>query len=175
MLVEQIKEQLDNKRSDDFESLYIFRGDIVGIIKKERLIDLCRFLKDNPNLKFNFLSMITAADYLGKNKKRFEVVYSLYSIEQHHRIMLKIACDKNEEIPSLTAIWDTANFQEREVYDMFGIRFSNHPNLTRILMDDDWVGHPQRKDFPLTYEAPEFSHNRGNVELDDKSPDREIF
>ena len=175
MLVDQIKEQLDNKRADDFESLYILRGDIVGIVKKEQLIDLCQYLKDNPNLQFDFLSMITAADYLGKNEKRFEVVYSLYSIKQHHRIMLKIACDENEEIPSLTALWDTANFQEREVYDMFGIRFSNHPNLTRVLMDDDWIGHPQRKDFPLTYEAPEFSHNRDNIELDDKSPDREIF
>lgn len=173
MLVDQIKKQLEEKRLDDFEKLYVFRGSLVGYVKKDSLIDLCRYLRDDDNLKFNFLSMITAADYLDKKQKRFEVVYSLFSIIYHHRIMLKICVD--EEIPSLTALWDTANWHEREVFDMFGIKFTGHPELTRILLDDDWVGYPQRKDFALTYETPEFSHNRDNIELFDKSPDREVF
>lgn len=175
MLVEQIKEQLEKDRPDDFIFLDIIHNDLVGMVKKERLIELCKFLRSNANLQFVFLSMITAADYLDRREIRFEVVYSLYSITQHHRIMLKVAVDEDEDIPSLTVLWDTANWQEREVYDMFGIKFSGHPDLTRILMDDDWIGYPQRKDFPLTYEKPEFSYNRDNIELDDKTPDREVF
>ncbi len=173
MFADQIIAQLEKDRADDFESLGVIRGDIVGIVKKDRLIELCEYLREDTNLQFNFLSMITAVDYLGKKAKRFEVVYSLFSIVQHHRITLKLEID--EEVPSLTGLWDTANWQEREVYDMFGIRFSGHPNLTRILMDDDWVGHPQRKDFPLTYETPEFSHNRDNIKLDNRTPGSEVL
>jgi NADH-quinone oxidoreductase subunit C len=175
MLVEKIRERLEKNRADDFESLLIRAGDLVGIVKKDRLVELCRYLKRDSDLQFNFLSMITAVDYLGKKAKRFEVVYSLFSIPQHHRIMLKVAADEDEEVPSLTGLWDTADWQEREVYDMFGIKFSNHPDMTRILMDDDWVGYPQRKDFPLTYEMPEFSHNRDNIKLNDKTPGGEVF
>jgi NADH-quinone oxidoreductase subunit C len=175
MLVEKIRERLEKNRADDFESLLIRAGDLVGIVKKDRLVELCRYLKRDSDLQFNFLSMITAVDYLAKKAKRFEVVYSLFSIPQHHRIMLKVAADEDEEVPSLTGLWDTADWQEREVYDMFGIKFSNHPDMTRILMDDDWVGYPQRKDFPLTYEMPEFSHNRDNIKLNDKTPGGEVF
>jgi NADH-quinone oxidoreductase subunit C len=175
MLIPQLKELLDKERPDHFESLEIVRGDLCGYIKKDHLIELCGYLRDNESLKFNFLSMITAADYLGKKDKRFELVYSLYSILHHHRILLRAALNENEEAPSLTGLWDTANWQEREVFDMFGIRFAGHPDLCRILMDDDWVGYPQRKDFPLTYEMPEFSHNRGKTELLSSSPNTEVF
>jgi NADH-quinone oxidoreductase subunit C len=174
MLVDQIKEQLEKHRASDFESLSITRGDLVGHVKKDSLIELCRYLKKDPDLQFNFLSMITAADYLDTRDKRFEVVYSLFSIPQHHRIMLKIKVDDKEPAPSLTELWDTANWQEREVYDMFGIEFTGHPKLTRVLMDDDWEVYPQRKDFPLTYEVPHFSHNRDNIVLDDKTPGQEL-
>lgn len=165
MLPQQIKAQLEKDRTADFESIEVVRGDVAAYIKKENLIDLCRYLRDTPDLEFNFLSMITAVDFLSKRTKRFDVVYSLYSIPNHHRILLRVKLDENEEIPSLTCLWDTANWQEREVYDMFGIKFSGHPDLRRILMDEDWVGYPQRKDFPLTYEQPEFSHNRGRIQL----------
>lgn len=170
MLVDQIKEHLEKNRTDDFESLEIVRGDLVGRVTADKVIDLCKYLKNDRDLEFNFLSMITAVDYMRAAEKRFEVVYSLFSIIHHHRIMLKIAINAEEEVPSLTPLWDTANFQEREVFDMFGIVFSGHPDLKRILMDDDWVGYPQRKDFPLTYETPEFSHNRDKITLDSKTP-----
>jgi NADH-quinone oxidoreductase subunit C len=174
MLPEQIKEQLEKSRTDDFESLAVVRGDLVGYVKPGRLVELCRHLRDDRDLQFNFLSMITAADFLGLRDKRFEVVYSLFSIPQHHRIMLKVKIDESENVPSLTSLWDTADWQEREVYDMFGIVFDGHPNLKRVLMDDDWVGYPQRKDFPLTYETPRFSHNRDNISLYDKTLGEEL-
>ena len=174
MLTDQIKEHLEKNRAADFEWIKISHGDLVGEITPDKLIELCRYLRSDADLQFNFLSMITAVDYLGKRERRFEVVYSLYSIPQHHRIMLKVPINEDEEIPSLTVLWDTANWQEREVYDMFGIRFAGHPDLRRILMDDDWLGYPQRKDFPLTYEVPRFSHNFNELDLKDKEPGEDI-
>ncbi len=173
MLLEQLKSQIEKDRADVIESSAIYRGDLQFYVRKDRLVELCRYLRNNQNLCFNFLSMITAADYLGRREPRFDVVYSLYSINYHHRLMLKIKLSENEDAPSLTGLWDTANWQEREVYDMFGIKFIGHPDLCRILMDDDWVGYPQRKDFPLTYEMPEFSHNRGNAQPRPKNPERD--
>jgi NADH-quinone oxidoreductase subunit C len=140
--------------------MYTFRGDLNVVLQPQDIPEICRFLKTDPDLKYNFLSCITAADYLGLREKRFEVVYMLFSIPNHFRVTLKARINENEEIPTLTSLWSTANWQEREVYDMFGLRFSGHPNLKRILMDDDWVGYPQRKDFPLTYEVPNFSYNK---------------
>jgi len=172
MLVDQIKEQLESEGK--FESLFIFRGDLYCLIDKGNLIEICKYLRDDQNLQFDFLSLITATDYLGEPGKRFEVVYSLYSIIHHHRVMLLVRVDEDEQVPSLTGLWDSANFQEREVYDMFGLRFSGHPDLKRILMDDDWVGYPQRKDFPLTYETPEFSHNLDKIRVNDKTPGSDV-
>ena len=165
-----LEEKLKKGYSDNIIEIYSFRGDLNVVIKPPDLIEICRFLKTDAELKFNFLSCITAADYLGKREKRFEVVYVLFSIPNHHRAIIKIRIDEGEEVPSLTALWDTANFQEREVYDMFGIKFSGHPDLTRILMDDDWIGHPQRKDFPLTYELPQFSRSRDEIDTRPKAP-----
>jgi len=156
--------KLKKEYSEKIEEIYFFRGILNLVIKPSDVIEICRYLKTDSDLNFNFLSCVTAVDYLGKRDKRFEVVYVLFSIRKHHRIIIKIRVDEGEEVPSLTALWDTANFQEREVYDMFGIKFSGHPDMTRILMDDDWVGYPQRKDFPLTYELPQFSHSRDDID-----------
>jgi NADH-quinone oxidoreductase subunit C len=163
---EKLKKEYSGKLLDIFE----FRNDLNVVLKPEDITEICRFLKNDADLKYNFLSCITAADYLGIRDKRFEVVYILFSIENHYRIILKVRINENEEIPSLTSLWNAANWQEREVYDMFGIKFAGHPNLKRILMDDDWVGHPQRKDFPLTYEVPQFSHNKDEIDSQPKSP-----
>ncbi|UCE64906.1 MAG: NADH-quinone oxidoreductase subunit C [Candidatus Zixiibacteriota bacterium] len=165
-----IEEKLKKEYSDKIIELYSFRGDLNVVIKPSDLIEICRFLKTDSELRFNFLSCITAVDYMGIREKRFEIVYILYSIPKRHRVIIKIRVDDGEEAPSLTPLWDTANFQEREIYDMFGIRFTGHPDMTRVLMDDDWVGHPQRKDFPLTYEVPHFTHNKDYIDSRRKSP-----
>jgi len=164
------EEKLKKEYSDRVAEFITFRGDLNIILKPQDIPEICRFLKTDPDLKFNFLSCITAADYLDLRPKRFEVVYILFSIPNNERIIVKTRVDENEDIPTLTSVWSTANWQEREVYDMFGIKFSGHPNLKRILMDDDWIGHPQRKDFPLTYEVPAFSHNKDDIETKGKAP-----
>jgi len=161
--------KLKKEYSEKIQEIYFFRGDLNVVIKPANIIEICRFLRTDVDLKFDFLTCVTAADYLGKREKRFEVVYVLFSIKKHHRVIIKTRVDDGEEVPSLTALWDTANFQEREVYDMFGIKFTGHPDMTRILMDDDWVGYPQRKDFPLTYELPQFSHSRDDIDTRSKA------
>lgn len=164
------EEKLKQEYSESLSEVYTFRGELNIILKPQDILEICRFLKTDPDLKFNFLSCITAVDYLNSRPKRFEMVYILFSIPNNQRIIIKTQVDENEDIPTLTSIWSTANWQEREVYDMFGIKFSGHPNLKRILMDDDWIGYPQRKDFPLTYEVPAFSHNKDTTETRQSAP-----
>lgn len=112
------------------------------------LSDLARFVRDDPRLQFNFLSSISAVDYL---EKGFEVVYHLVSLpEGRRKLILKVtpAGDReNPEVPSVTQVWPTADWHEREAYDLMGIRFTGHPDLRRILLREDWVGHPLRKDY----------------------------
>jgi NADH-quinone oxidoreductase subunit C len=164
------EEKLTKEYSERILEIYTFRGDLNIVLKPQDIPEICRFLKTDPDLKYNFLSCITAADYLGLREKRFEIVYILFSIPNHFRIILKTQIEENDEIPTLTSLWSAANWQEREIYDMFGIKFAGHPNLTRILMDDDWVGYPQRKDFPLTYEVPNFSYNKEEVDTRHSAP-----
>jgi NADH-quinone oxidoreductase subunit C len=124
-----------------------FRGEVTVTVKKENILEVLKCLKDD--LRFNFLTDVTAVDYLGQSP-RFMVVYHLYSIPNKDRIRIKAPVTENDcSIDSATALWNSANWVERETYDLMGIRFNNHPNLVRILMTDDWVGHPLRKDYPL--------------------------
>lgn len=136
-----------------------FRGELTIIVRKEDIVSIGQFLRDDPELCFNFLSDLCGADY-PERKPRFDVVYNLYSIGKNHRVRLKIRVDDGENVPSVTSVWSTANWHEREVFDMFGIRFEGHPDLRRILMPEDWEGHPLRKDFPLTKEEVMFNYNK---------------
>ncbi len=151
--------KIKEKFSDSILDVIEFREEFTFIIKKEALLEICKFLKNDPELQYNFLSDVCGVDY-PEREKRFEVVYNLYSIRNRWRVRLKINVGENESVPSITSIWEGANWHEREVFDMFGVKFENHPDLTRILMPDDWVGHPLRKDFPLTKEEVTFTHNQ---------------
>jgi len=126
-------------------------GETTLIAEPSQIVDLCRYLKDSE--KFIRLSAVTAVDWhpaLMKDGARFEVVYHLHSIERNRRLRLKCRLSGNDpEIESVTSVWRGANWYEREVYDMFGIRFRSHPNLVRILMPVDWEGYPLRKDYPV--------------------------
>lgn len=124
-----------------------FRGEVTVTVRKEDVVELCRFLK--TELRYNLLTDVTAVDYLGRDP-RFLVVYNLYSIPNKDRLRVKAAVTEGDcTIDTVSGVWNSANWLEREVWDLFGITFNGHPDLRRILMTDDWVGHPLRKDYPL--------------------------
>jgi len=117
-------------------------------VEKDKLYDFLKFLKTNESLDFNMIVDITAVDY-PEEDPRFEMVYHVYSIKNNVRIRVKSRVKEGDSVDSATSLWKGAEWLEREVYDMFGIRFNNHPDLRRILMTDDFKYHPLRKDFPL--------------------------
>ena len=118
-------------------------------IESDDIMDVALFIKSNQNTKFRQLIDITAVDY-PENSLRFKIVYLFLSHEFNQRIILSYLINENEVIPSLTSIFPAANWMERELFDMYGVKFKNHPDLRRILTDYEFVGHPLRKDFPLT-------------------------
>jgi len=126
-------------------------GEVTFHIDKRYIVSVIRQLRSDSDLQFNHLSDVTAIDYLNLDREpRFDVVYHLYSLVNYQRVRLKVPVGEDDcEIESITGLWSGASFMEREVYDMFGIKFLNHPDLRRILMPDDWKGHPLRKDFPI--------------------------
>lgn len=127
-----------------------FRGQVSVTLKKENIKDIMRYLRTSPELYFDFLRDLCGVDYLGKKEPRFEVVYHLYSIKHRHMIRIKAEVPENDSyIDSVVEIWRGADWHERECYDMFGITFNGHPDLRRILLPEDWEGHPLRKDYQL--------------------------
>ena len=146
----QIAKKIKEKFPDEVLDVKEFREQVAIILKKNRILEICRYLHDDPGLYFDYLVDVCGVDYLGEKEKKFEVVYHLYSIKRCHAIRLKAEVpESNPEIDSVTAIWAGANWHERECYDMFGIIFREHPDLRRILMPEDWEGHPLRKDYPV--------------------------
>jgi NADH/F420H2 dehydrogenase subunit C len=117
-------------------------------LKRESLVEVCRFLKDDPATDFDFLVDVTAVHH-PDDAEPFELVYHLCSYGRNDRLRVKTRADAAGTVPSLTCIWESANWNERETYDMFGITFAGHPDLRRILMPDDYTDFPLRKEFPL--------------------------
>ncbi len=116
-------------------------------VKKESVVEVLAFLKNEPGFEYNFLSDITATDE--EVEPRFEIVYNLFSHTTQARFRVKVRAAEGEEVPTAISVWKGADWSEREIFDMFGVRFKGHPDLRRILMDERWVGHPLRKDYPL--------------------------
>ena len=130
------------------------RGHATAIIRPESLTKVMEFLKKDSRLLFGVLIDITAVDYAGRDP-RFDVVYQLLSLPFNRRLQVKIRVPETDpEVVSMTPLWNSANWLEREVWDMFGIRFAGHPNLKRILMYEDFQGHPLRKDYPIRRRQP---------------------
>ena len=130
------------------------RGDETVVIAREDALEVFRHLKEYPDLAFDFLMDLTAVDYLGR-EPRFEVVYHLYSLRHRHRLRVKTPVAESDPwVFSLVGLWEAANWLEREVCDMFGIRFEGHPDLRRILMYEEFQGHPLRKDYPVAKRQP---------------------
>jgi NADH-quinone oxidoreductase subunit C len=123
-------------------------GDWTVIVPVDRLMEVARYLRTDPDAAFDFCSDATASDWPSR-PERFDVVYSLYSTRHRRRVRLKTRAGENTPVASLSPVWPSANWLEREVYDLFGVNFVGHPDRRRILMPEDWQGHPQRKDYPL--------------------------
>ena len=125
------------------------RGEVTVELDRAHLVEVATWLRDDPAARFRHLSDLSGTDYLDR-PDRLCVDYHLYSFDHNVRLRLKVRVTvEDPHVPSLTGVWSTANWHEREVYDFFGVRFDGHPNLTRIEMPEDWKGHPQRKDYPL--------------------------
>ena len=141
-------DRLKEKFADQIVEVSYFAGEVTVKLKQERAEAVWRFLRDEPELRFDYLSNLSGVHWPDRPKP-FEVVYHLYSLTRRHRINLKVDVGEGEQPPTACTVWPTANWHEREVFDLFGIRFHGHPDMTRILMTDEWVGHPLRKDYPL--------------------------
>jgi NADH-quinone oxidoreductase subunit C len=119
------------------------------VVPIEQLVEICQFLKATPGLEFDYLASLTAIDYLD----RIDLVYQLRSLTHRRDLTLRVEVDRDDSVaPSVTGVWRAADFQEREIFDLMGVRFTNHPNLTRILLYDEFDGHPLRKDWRLPAE-----------------------
>ena len=134
-------------------------GDHTAVVAPESIVDALRFCRDEPDLGFDMLMDLTAVDYLKypgrEDGPRFDVVYHLYSVTHNHRVRLKVPVEQDApSVPTATALWPIANWLEREVWDMYGIRFDGHPDLRRLLLYEEFVGHPLRKDYPMERRQP---------------------
>jgi NADH-quinone oxidoreductase subunit C len=151
-----ILERLKEKFLDDVYETYEFRSDLVAVVNKDVICEVMKFLKTEPKLDFNMLMDLSAVDYLWQERlPRFDVVYHLYSLARNHRLRVKVGIhEKDPVLDSVVSLWPAADWYEREVWDMFGIKFKNHPHLKRILMYEGFEGHPLRKDYPYNKRQP---------------------
>ena len=139
---------LTTAQPGNIEHISFWVGDWTVVVPAARLLDVAAHLRDAPDAAFDSCSDVTATDWPPR-AQRFDVIYALYSTRLRHRVRIKVRAADGEAVPSVVGLWPGANWLEREVFDMFGIRFAGHPDLRRILMPDEWQGHPQRKDYPL--------------------------
>jgi NADH-quinone oxidoreductase subunit C len=151
--IESPVEKLKEKFSASIEEVKTFRGEVTITVSKRDISAICKFLFSDPELQFRFLTDLCGVDFFPQSP-RFEVVYLLCSMKNSQRLRLKVKVGEGESVPSVETIWKAANWLEREVYDLFGIPFENHPDLRRILLWDGYEGYPLRKDYPV--EGPDF-------------------
>lgn len=146
-LVKRLRATFDDAVNEATE----FLGQLSIRIEPARIVKVCDALKRDEDTPFNYLSDLTCVHYPDRRDAPFEIVYNLYSISANERVRLKVAVSDGDGVDSVTGVWPSANWPEREVYDLFGVVFRNHPDLRRILLPPDWEGHPLRKDYPLEF------------------------
>lgn len=151
---------------EDIVDVVEFRDETTLVVKAESIVSVMRYLRDTNGLIYNYLSDISAVDYYepsggyGNRPERFGVSYHLYSMLYNRRIRVKVYLSEEDlRIASIVPVWPAANWLEREIFDMMGVQFDGHPDMRRVLMPQDWDGHPHRRDYPLGYEQPMFSFN----------------
>ncbi len=157
---------LKNDLPDSLLDVHEYAGQTTLVIKPADIVTVARYLRDTKGLIYNYLSDISSVDYYPDYNRpgRFGVVYHLYSMLYNRRLSLKVYLQEDEpKLPTLTVVWKAANWLERESYDLMGIVFEGHPDLRRVLLPDDWDGHPLRRDYPLGYETVMFSFNKDEI------------
>ena len=148
-------DRINAKYKDIIIDSHNFREEQTITVMKNPIVDLLKFIRDDPKLDFNFLMDLTAVDYLNRKDDRFEVVYHLYSLKHNGRLRVKVPINEDDcRIDSVSALWKTANWYEREVWDLYGIKFNGHPDMRRILLYEEFKGHPLRKDYPINKRQP---------------------
>ncbi len=165
---------LKERLGDGVLAVTVYRGETTVLLTNAALVGACLALRDAAHLRYDLLEDVTAVDW-PEREPRFDLVYQLVSTETHASLRLKTQAggedDPEPEVPTVSEVWPTADWFEREIFDMFGVRFSGHPDLRRILMPTDWVGHPLRKDYPLTGFALPDPHWGGQVPLNQPLPE----
>ena len=161
MKSEEIIEKVKSVKGDKIKNTEITLGDAVVHLAPESLLEVVEFLKCDPDLSFNYLSCISGVDYLDMEREpRFECVYELHSFDKNHSIRLRVGVPEEEpKVPTIQEFWPAAIYPEREIYDMFGLMIEGHKEQRRLLMPENWEGHPLRRDYDLTKEKVAFSHN----------------
>jgi len=146
----QIAAALQREQPNSVSEITTALGETTIVVARAHIVAACEFLKTTPGYEFNFLADLCGFDRGPEEEPRLEVNYHLFSTTKHHRLRLKVLLhEEDAHVPTVTTVWRTANWHERETYDLFGIIFDGHPDLRRILLPDDWQGHALRKDFPL--------------------------
>ena len=146
---ELILHKLAEKFQSDIQEITDFRGDLSISVNKEKIVEICKFLKEESELNFSLCKDITAIDWATR-QNRFTVVYHIYSLHLNYQLRLKAnITGTGEEIETVSSIWPSANWYERETWDMYGIKFLNHPDLRRMYMPEEFEYHPLRKEFPV--------------------------
>jgi NADH-quinone oxidoreductase subunit C len=152
-LIDRIKERFGDSITESVATL----GQQIVRVKRDSLIDLCRYLHDDQEALFDMCADLTAVHWPDKKGEEFEIVIQLYSVPKNRRLRIKASIADGESCPTVTPIWAGADWMEREVYDMFGVKFEGHPDLRRILLPQDWPGHPLRKEYPIEYRDNEWT------------------
>jgi NADH-quinone oxidoreductase subunit C len=159
--LEPIVKVLEKQFSPSIEE---FRDEVHVFVQAEQIVEVLTLLRDK--YEFELLSALTASDYFPQTSPRFHVIYQLTSLAKNASIQIRVPVNGDQpKVPTATRVYEVANWRERELLDMFGIEFEGHPDPRRILMPDDWDGHPLRKDYPLGYEEPQFTFNFDEIDV----------
>lgn len=161
-LLERLKEQF----GDAVLETHSDHGDDTAVVTSSKIEAVARFLRDDPSTSMEMLSDLTGVDYLGVREPRFEVAYHFYSLSKNHRVRIRAPLDEsNPTLPSVTGLWNSALWMEREAFDLYGIVFEGHPDLRRVLLYPEFEGHPLRKDYEMEDRQPRIPPRPGRTHL----------